>query len=90
MRVEGRDLVDLGERKLHLGGERGEMRGGEMPVAVLDEVQMLDQEIAPPRARAEQRAHLGERGRVDLPALGGAARATAAVTVRPAAVCLGI
>ena len=90
MRVEGRDLVDLGERKLHLGGERGEMRGREMPVAVLDEMQMLDQKIAPPLARTEQRADLVERGRIDLAALGGAARATAAVAVRSGAVCLGI
>ena len=85
MRVEGRDLVDLGQRKLHLGGERGEMRGREMPVAVLDQMQMLDQEIAPALARAEQRANLGERGRVDLPALGRAARAAAAVAVRASA-----
>ena len=81
MRVEGRDLVDLGERKLHLGGERGEMRGREMAVAVLDEMQMLDQEIALAAARAKQRADLVERGRIDLAALGGAARAAAAVAI---------
>ena len=69
MRVEGRDLVDLGLRELHLVGERREMRGGEMPVAVLDEMQMLDQQIAPARPVAEQRAHLVERRRVDLAAL---------------------
>ena len=61
MRVEGRDLVDLGQRQLHLGGERREMRGREMAVAVLDEMQMLDQQIAPARPVAEQRAHLVER-----------------------------
>jgi hypothetical protein len=52
MGVEGRDLVDLGERELHLLRQRGEVRGGEITVAVLDEVQMLDQEIAPALAVA--------------------------------------
>ncbi len=90
MRVEGRHLVDLGERELHLGRKRGEMRRGEIPVAVLDQMQMLDQQIALPRARAEQRADLGERGRIDLPAFRGTPWAPAAVAVRLAAVCLGI
>jgi hypothetical protein len=69
MRVEGRDLVHFGLRELHLGGERGEMRGGEMAVVVLDQMQMLDQQIAPARPVAEQRAHLVERRRIDLAAL---------------------
>ena len=78
MRVEGRDLVDLGQRKLHLGRERGEMRGREMPVSVLDQVQMLDQEIASARLPPKQElAHLVERRRVDLPALGRARAAGA-------------
>src|SRR5262245_33578418 len=75
MRVEGRDLVHLGLRELHLGGERREMRGGEMAVSVLNEMQMLDQEIAPARRIAEQRTHLIERSRVDLAALRRLARA---------------
>ena len=69
MRVEGRDLVDLGLRELHLGGERRKMRGGEMAVFVLDEMQMLDQQVAPARPVAEQRAHFVERRRIDLAAL---------------------
>src|SRR6266849_4417343 len=77
MGVEGRDLVDLRERELHLLRERGEMRGGEVPVAVLDEMQMLDQQVAPALPLPEQRAHLGERRRIDLAALGGAWRAAA-------------
>ena len=81
MRVEGRDLVDLGERHLHLGGERREMRGGEMAVAVLDQMQMLDQQIAPARPVAQQRAHFFERLRVDLAAL---RRAAADGGLRPA------
>ena len=78
MGVEGRDLVDLGQRELHLLRERGEMRGGEMAVVVLDQMQMLDQQIAPARAVAEQRAHLVERLRIDLAALGRAPRLAAA------------
>ena len=74
MRIEGRDLVDFRLRHLHLGGERGEMRGGEMAVMVLDQMQMLDQQVAPARPVGEQRAYLIERRRVDLAALGRARR----------------
>ena len=45
------------------------VRGGEVAVAVLDPVQVLDQQVAPPRLLAEQRAHLGERRAVDAAAL---------------------
>ena len=78
MGVEGRDLVDFGERELHLLRQRGEMRGREMPVAVLDQVQMLDQQIAPALAIAQQRAHLVERLRIDLAAFGRPPRPAAA------------
>ena len=54
MGVEGRDLVDLGLRQAHLLGERREMGGREVAVAVLDQMQMLDQQIAPARPLAEQ------------------------------------
>ena len=37
---------------------------------VLDLVEMLDQEVAPPRRVAEQGAHVGERLRIDAPPLG--------------------
>ena len=53
-----------------------------MAVAVLDQVQMLDQEIAPARAVAEQRAHLGERLRLDLAAFGRLAAGGCAVPSR--------
>ena len=68
--VEGRDLVDLGERELHLLRQRGEMRGGEIAVLVLDQMQMLDQQIAPALALAEQRTDLVERLWLDLRPLG--------------------
>jgi hypothetical protein len=45
-----------------------------MAVAILDEVQMLDQEIVPPFTLAQQRAHIGQCLRIDLPALGGTRR----------------
>jgi GAF domain-containing protein len=77
MSVERRDLVDFGERELHLLRQRGEMRGGEISVAVLDQVQMFDQEIAPALAVAQQRAHLRERLRLDLASFRRLARAVA-------------
>src|SRR5262249_4208043 len=46
-----------------------------MPIAVLDQMQMLDQQVTPACAVAKQRPHLLESMRVDLTALGGAARA---------------
>ena len=54
MRVEGRGLEHFGEGELHLVGERGEMGRGNLVIFVLDQVQVLDQEVAPPRPVAEQ------------------------------------
>ena len=56
------------------------MGGGEVAVMVLDEVQVLDQQVAPARAVGEQRAHFIERGRIDLAALRRARRAAPAGT----------
>jgi hypothetical protein len=50
-----------------------------MAVAVLDQMQMLDEEIATARALTEQRPHLLESTRIDLPPFGGAARAAGAI-----------
>ena len=47
------------------------MRGGEMAVFVLDEMQMLDQEIAPARPVGQQALNFFERRGVDLTALRG-------------------
>src|SRR6185369_5439474 len=66
--IEGRDLEDLGLRELHLGGQRREMRRAQVAEAVLQLVQVLDEEIARARRVAEQREHVGERLRVDAPA----------------------
>ena len=69
MSVERGDLVDLDEREPHLLGERREMARMQAAEMVLQQVQMLDQQVAPALALAEQRLHLGERGGIDLPAL---------------------
>ena len=71
MRVEGRGLEHLGEGQPHLVGQRGEMGGGNLVIFVLDQMQMLDQEIAPPRPVAEQQLDFMRGGRIDLAALGG-------------------
>ena len=70
MRVEGRGLEHLGERQLHLVGKRGEMGGGNLVIAVLDQMQMLDQEIAAPRPVAEQQLDLVRGLGIDLAPLG--------------------
>jgi hypothetical protein len=79
MMVEGRNLVHLRLAQPHLLGERREMGGGQAPVFILDAMQMLDQEIPPPRRIPEQGANLFSRRRIHLPALASAAIAFAAV-----------
>ena len=49
-----------------------------MPVAILDAMQVLDQQIAAARRVAEQRLHLGQRLRID-----GAALRTGPRALRP-------
>ena len=70
MGVEGRGLEHFRERKLHLVGEGREMGGGNLPIFVLDEMQMLDQEVAPPRPVTEQQLDLVRRSGIDLASLG--------------------
>src|SRR5437879_13812490 len=77
MVVEGRDLVDLGHRKLHLVGERDQMRGREMAVMVLDAVQILDQEIAPARRVFQEGAYFFAGLGIDAAPFGRAAHARA-------------
>src|SRR3979411_3119597 len=71
MRVEGRGLEHFGERKLHFVGKRGQMGGRNLLVGVLDEVEMLDQEIAPPWPVAEQKGYFFGGPGSDLTPLGG-------------------
>ena len=67
--VERRDLVDLGQRELHLLRQRDDVRRRDVTAGVLDPVQVLDQEIAPPGRIAQQRPHFRERPRIDGAAL---------------------
>ena len=50
------------------------MRGREMAVAVLDQMQMLDEKVAAAFTVAEQRPHLLKRLRIDLTAFRGPRR----------------
>ena len=58
------------------------MGRGQRAIAVLDQVQMLDQEVAIARTIAEQRADLSQRRRIDLPPF--------RVRLRPAPAHLGL
>jgi hypothetical protein len=69
MGVEGCDLIDLGQSEPHFLRQSGEMRGRKMTVAILNQVQMLDQQIAPPLALAKERTYFLKRARLDLAAL---------------------
>ena len=65
MVVERSDLVDLGLRQPHLLGQRAQMARLQAAELVLNQVQVLDQEIAAPLSVAEQRTNLGERRVID-------------------------
>src|SRR5689334_7345472 len=86
MRVESRDLIDLGQRQPHLLRQSSEMGGREMPVAILNEMQVLDQQIAPALALAKKRADFVVRPRVDLAALRRARRPASAASAAAAAI----
>jgi hypothetical protein len=45
-----------------------------MAVLILDQMQIFDQQVAPARRIAEQRAHLVDCGQVELASFGSAAR----------------
>src|SRR3546814_13561084 len=55
MGVEGGDLVDLRQRHSHGVGKRRQMRVRQAAVAILDQVQMLDQQVASTRDRKSTR-----------------------------------
>ena len=71
MRIEGRGFEHFSERQLHLVGKGCEMRRGNLVIGVLDQMQMLDQEVAAPRPVAQQLLNLVGGGGIDLAALGG-------------------
>ena len=71
MRVEGGGLEHFRERKIHLVGKRRKVRGGDLFVGVLDEMQVLDQEVAAPWPVCEKQFDLVRGGRIDLASLGG-------------------
>ena len=68
MGVERGDLVDLDKREAHLLGEGRQMARMEAAVMILQQMQMLDQQVAPPLALPEQRLDLVQSCGVDLPA----------------------
>src|SRR4051794_4272484 len=78
MRIKRRNLIDFGLRQLHFLRQGGKMRGGEMAVLILNQMQVLDQEVAAARPVGQQRLDFLECRRLDLAALWGAARASAA------------
>ena len=60
------------------------MLGGEVTIFVLNEMQVLDQQVAAARAIAQQRANLLKCGVIDLAALGlGASTATTTTSGLP-------
>ena len=69
MGVERGDLVDLDQGEPHLLGQRRQMARMQAAEMVLQQVQVLDQQVAPALAVAEQCLHLGECGGIDLPPL---------------------
>jgi hypothetical protein len=54
------------------------MRGGDLLVGVLDQMQMLDQQVTPTRPISEQGRDLLRGARIDLPTLGDRTTAPAA------------
>src|SRR5207248_1876446 len=75
--VEGSDLENLALRHAHFFGQRGEMPRREVAEAVLQLVQVLDQEVAAAGRIAQRFAHVGEQGRVHAASLRAAALALA-------------
>ncbi len=71
--VERGDFEDLGQRELHFGRKRDDVRGANAAVMVLDPMQVLDQQIAPSRRGSEQRRDVGCGLGVDLAAFQAAA-----------------
>jgi hypothetical protein len=69
MCIEGRNLVSRGLRESHLLAERAQMAGGNIVVAVLNEMQILDEQVVTPRLIPQKLAYLLERLSIELPPL---------------------
>ncbi len=67
--VERGCFEDLGERQAHFLRQRSQMRCGDLPISVLDAMQVLDQEIALARGVRQQRLDGVGGVRIDLTAL---------------------
>ena len=85
MVIKRGDLIDFGGCETHLARERGKVGRRDVAVAVLDPVEVLDEEITPPRLASQQRLHLGQRLRVDCATLGEAARFAAGLPLHDTA-----
>ena len=73
--VEAGHFIDFGLRHAQFLRQRGQVGGGQAAVVILDQVQMLDQQVAPARCVAQQHLYFGERGGVDPAAFWGFALA---------------
>ena len=70
MGVKAGDLKDFHLRQVHFLGQCPHMVGGQMPICILNEVQKLDQKIAPARPLAQQCPDFGQRAIIVLSPLG--------------------
>ena len=75
MVIERGDLIDLRLAQLHLMGQRMQMACGQAAIAVLNEVEIFDQQVAAPRSVPQCILNFNQRRLVELAALGQAARA---------------
>ena len=77
--IESGDLVDFGHCELHLARQCNDMRRRDATVAILDLVQMLDQQLVAARRGSEQSLHFRCRARLNRTAFGLAAHGFAAL-----------
>ena len=78
MGVERGDLVDRGHRQFHLVRQRPKVAARKMAVAVLDQVEILNQQVALARPVAEKFQDFGLRGGIELTSFGKDRRLAAA------------
>ncbi len=80
--VEARDLIDLDLAQPQALGQRGQVAPAQRALAVVEAVQVLDQQVGARRQLGAQRGHALARGGRDLAALGRAARRPAGLPVQ--------